>query len=63
MTNCRCPGDRRGDVRVEDAKRRARDVDDDERERLLDRLERARSLFGGVDALQHFLAWKTPEER
>jgi hypothetical protein len=47
----------------EDAERRGRDLGDDERERLLDRLQRARSLLGGVHALQHFLAWKAPEER
>ena len=47
----------------EDAERRAGDLGDDERERLLDRLQRARSLLGGVDALEHFLAWKAPEER
>jgi hypothetical protein len=46
----------------EDAERRARDLGDDERERLLDRLQRARALLGGIDALEHFLAWKAPEE-
>ena len=47
----------------EDAERRALGIRDDEREKLLDRLQRARSLVGGVDALQHFLAWKAPEDR
>jgi hypothetical protein len=47
----------------EDVERRARDLGDDERERLLDRVQRARSLLGGVDASQHFLVWKAPEER
>lgn len=47
----------------EDAERRAADLSDMDREALRDRLRRARSLLGGVDALQHFLAWKAPEER
>ena len=30
---------------------------------LLDRLKRARELIGTVDALDHFMIWKSPEER
>lgn len=47
----------------EDAERRAAALDDADRERLIDRLQRARSLHGGVDALQRFLKWKAPDER
>jgi len=31
--------------------------------RLLDRLKLAREMVGSVDALDRFLAWRTPEER
>jgi hypothetical protein len=30
---------------------------------LQDRIERARMLFGGTDAVQHFSKWATPDER
>jgi hypothetical protein len=46
-----------------DAERRAADLEDEERIRLLDRLKRARELIGSADALEHFMIWKTPEER
>lgn len=46
-----------------DAERRATDLGDEERNRLLDRLKRARELIGTADALEHFMIWKTPEER
>lgn len=38
-------------------------VADDERGELLERLDRARELFGGPDALRWFRSWKLPEER
>lgn len=47
----------------EDTERRAAALGEQERVALLDRLHRARALFGGVDALQRFLNWKAPEER
>jgi len=47
----------------EDAERRAAALGEQDRVALLDRLHRARALFGGVDALQRFLNWKAPEER
>lgn len=46
-----------------DAERRSADMDEDERLKLLDRLRRARELIGSIDALDHFLAWKSPDER
>jgi hypothetical protein len=30
---------------------------------MLERLNRARALLGGVDALERFRSWKAPEER
>ena len=39
------------------------DLEESERLKLLDRLRRARELIGNIDALNHFLAWKSPEER
>lgn len=46
-----------------DAERRAANLGDEERNRLFDRLKRARELIGTADALDHFMIWKTPEER
>lgn len=51
------------EVFFEDARRRAEGLPADERATYLDRLERARQMFGGTDALQHFRSWKSPEER
>lgn len=48
---------------LRDAEREAATLGNAERTMLLDRLRRARDLLGGVDALQHFLRWKAPEER
>ena len=42
---------------------RAAELDESERDAVVARLERARKMFGGVDALRHFRAWKAPEER
>lgn len=47
----------------EDAERRAAVLDDSARAELIARLRRARELLGGVDALQRFAAWKSPDER
>jgi hypothetical protein len=46
-----------------EAERRSAALDVEERLRLLDRLKRARELIGSVDALDHFLDWKSPDER
>ena len=47
----------------EDAGRRAASLDDGASTALLERLERARELLGGVDALERFRSWKAPDER
>jgi hypothetical protein len=47
----------------EDIDSRTTDFSGEERTALLDRLHRARSLLGGVDALQRFAGWKAPDER
>jgi len=41
----------------------ARQRNDDARDVLLERLDRARSLIGEPDPLAALLGWKTPEER
>ena len=47
----------------EDAERRALDLCEDDRAAIMERLNRARALLGGIDALQHFREWRAPEER
>lgn len=46
-----------------DAELRAADLSDNHQAAILDRLKQARELLGGVDALQRFVSWKSPEER
>ncbi|MBX3707085.1 MAG: hypothetical protein KF911_10700 [Pseudomonadales bacterium] len=46
-----------------DAEHRAQDLPDEERERTIERLRRARALIGSTDALERFDAWRAPEER
>lgn len=46
-----------------EAERRAGDLGDVERLKLLERLRLARELIGSIDALEHFMAWRSPEER
>jgi len=38
-------------------------LNDEDRAAILDRLKRAREFLGGVDALERFKSWKSPEER
>lgn len=38
-------------------------VDRPDRSALLERLARARSIFGGIDRPEHFTEWLTPEEQ
>lgn len=45
-----------------DAERRAQDLPDEERERTIERLRRARALIGSTHALERFGAWRAPEE-
>jgi hypothetical protein len=47
----------------EDAERRAAELDEDSKNAVLERLRRARTLLGDVDALRRFRAWRAPEER
>lgn len=46
-----------------DAEHKAAELSEDERNRLIERLRRARELIGSMDALDHFMAWRAPEER
>lgn len=46
-----------------DAERRAAYLSGNERLKILERLKRARELVGSVDALDHFMAWRSPDER
>jgi hypothetical protein len=43
--------------------RRLGEANRPERQALLDRVQRARQMLGGTDALSRFGAWKAPEER
>jgi hypothetical protein len=47
----------------EDAARRAASIEGEASSAMLERLQRARELLGGVDALERFRSWQTPEER
>jgi hypothetical protein len=47
----------------QDAERRAADLGESERVRVLERLKLARGMVGSVDAMDHFIQWKSPEER
>jgi hypothetical protein len=47
----------------DDIERRGSRLGEAERAALRARLDRARELAGGVDALEHFLAWRSPGER
>lgn len=46
-----------------DAELRAATLGNNDHTAILDRLKQARELLDGVDALQRFLSWKSPEER
>ena len=54
---------KRLDAFFADAERSAQDLPDEQRERTIERLRRARALIGGTDALERFSAWRAPEER
>jgi hypothetical protein len=47
----------------EDATRRAGELPVEDRTALLERIDDARRLLGGIDALEYFRAWMTPLER
>lgn len=46
-----------------DAERQAASLNDADRAKLLERLKLARELIGDLNALDHFMAWKSPDER
>jgi len=46
-----------------DAEQRTAGLSENDRFRLLDRLKLAREMVGSVDALDRFLAWRSPDER
>lgn len=46
-----------------DAERRAGNLDSEEKVKMLERLRLARELVGSIDALDHFLVWRSPDER
>ncbi len=46
-----------------DAERLAATLSDSERLKIMERLKRARLLIGGTDALEHFMTWRSPDER
>ena len=46
-----------------DAERQAADLNDANRAKALERLKLARELIGTVNAIDHFLDWKSPDER
>jgi hypothetical protein len=50
-----------GDVAI--AGRRAEERGDEDSQRMVARLKRARALLGGIDPLKYFEAWRAPEDR
>lgn len=46
-----------------DAERQAASLNDADRAKVLERLKLARELIGTVNAIDHFLDWKSPDER
>lgn len=46
-----------------DAERRAADLDGEDEAKMLERLKLARGLVGSIDALDHFMVWRSPDER
>ncbi|MEO8101616.1 MAG: hypothetical protein ABI790_03770 [Betaproteobacteria bacterium] len=46
-----------------DAEQSLADLPESDRQRLVDRLKRAREMLGSTRALDRFLSWRTPDER
>jgi hypothetical protein len=46
-----------------DAEQRANNLNETEKEKVLNRLTLARKLIKSIDALDHFIKWRAPEER
>ena len=47
----------------QDAAQRAANLSDDKKLKILERLKIARELVGSIDALEHFMKWRSPDER
>jgi len=45
-----------------DAEQRANNLSEDNKLKILERLQRARELIGSSEALDHFVRWRTPDE-
>lgn len=45
-----------------DAELRANDLSEDNKLKILGRLQRARELIGSTEALEHFIRWRAPDE-
>ena len=56
-------GSKRLEAFFADAVQKLPELPEDKRVQVADRLQRARDLIGSVDALEHFLRWRAPEER
>jgi hypothetical protein len=56
-------GSKRLEAFFADVESRLPHVAEDQRDRMVARLRRARELIGSVDALERFGSWRTPEER
>ena len=45
-----------------DAEQRANGLNEDKKLKILDRLQKARVMIGGTEALEHFMSWRAPDE-
>jgi len=45
-----------------DTEQRANDLGEDNKLKILERLQRARGLIGSTEALEHFITWRAPDE-
>lgn len=45
-----------------DAEQRVNDLSEDNKLKILERLQRARELIGSTEALEHFMTWRAPDE-
>jgi hypothetical protein len=47
----------------QDAERRTAELEEDKKLKTLERLKIARKLIGSIDSLDHFIKWRSPDER
>lgn len=47
----------------QDVERRAANLNENDKSKILDRIKLAREMVGSVDALDHFIEWQSPDER